>query len=448
MAGRLVAELEATGLALFGESKFQAAQYVWERALMITQTDSSLTEQSLNLSTLLRGVTKKLLTPDDHQPVAASGMIKFEDIIGAEREKEEISREFMRHHKYPHLYVQGKAMLLYGPPGTGKTLIAKGIASAFNDSNVYSGTVHVFAASGADLKGKYYGETEKNIKAWFTAAQAMATKNKSVSILFLDEFESLAPNRQGPMASSAGSSSLTALLQFIDGVAGFDKVILLAATNGPWELDSAVLRRFTSKLFVDLPSDNTRALLINKLIRTRLNIPLLVDHNLDAFVISLARLMGASAAIATCAPVDAYLMQTNRTTRDGVHVLGYSLSDVTHAVNSALNKLAERIISQETSYGDTTCYFEPPVICSDCKTCIHMNNGSDLYITLDDLRKHGGPIFIETVNSYPSSINLLEYERFVRYYKDPNQFDSSTSECQPPKKQRVRRKTPQSTVQK
>lgn len=438
MAERLVAELESAGVVLFSESKFQSAQYVWERALLIANADGSLKKQSENLSALVSGAMQKQQTSDDHKPVPIGDMIQFTDIIGAEREKAEIVREFMRHHKYPHLYVQGKAMLLYGPPGTGKTMIAKGIASAFNDSNVYSGTVHLFAASGADLKGKYYGETEKNIKSWFTAAQAMATKNKSVSILFLDEFESLAPNRQGPMASSAGSSSLTALLQFIDGVAGFDKVILLAATNGPWELDSAVLRRFTSKLFVDLPSDDTRALLINKLIRTRLNIPEVVDPGLDQFIMYIARLMGASVEIAKCAPVNAFLMNNKRTTREGLHVLGYSLSDVTHAVDSALNKLAERLINQETTYMGKTCYFEPPVTCSDCNTCMHMGNGADLYMTMDDLRKHGVPIFIETIKSYPSSINLEEYERFTRYYRDPNQFDQNRSDCP---KEPMRRKT-------
>ena len=428
----VVDELIQAGGTLYLEMRYTEAQVIWERALLLAQTP----EQVNKLNQMVASVRTKQDDGAEHQPIPEGEMKTFDDIIGAEREKAEIVREFMRYHKYPHLYVQGKAMLLYGPPGTGKTLIAKGIASAFNMSTAFQGrTVHLFAASGADLKGKYYGETEKNIKSWFVSAQTLAQKNNSVSVLFLDEFESLAPNRQGPMASSAGSSSVTALLQFIDGMAAFNRVILLAATNGPWELDSAVKRRFTSTLFVDLPSDETRATLIATLIGKRLT----TDFRggwMDAFSLWAAGLMGASEAISKREGLDHFLTASKRVTRTGLFPLGYSLSDVTHAVNSALNMLAEKLIVQpQTDTGGKTCYFEVPSECEACIECTH-RNGADLYLTLDHMFRHGKQTFLDAVAKYPSSIDVDEYAQFVRYYQDPNQFHAKI-----PKKRTQRKKT-------
>ena len=429
----VIDELSQAGATLYEESKFKEAKTIWERALLLA-VESGLLEQAKLMEQMILRVgqhneneTKaqpENETKTQHMPVPENEMKTFDDIIGATREKSEIVREFMRHHKYPNLYVQGKSMLMYGPPGTGKTMIAKGIASAFNQPQLFPGKVHLFAASGADLKGKYFGETEKNIKSWFVSAQEMAKRHDSVSILFLDEFESLAPNRQGPMASSAGSSSLTALLQFIDGMAAFDRVILLAATNGPWELDSAVLRRFTSKLFVDLPSDDTRTQLITKLIGNRLR----VDFSAAMYVKfseSVSALMGASPGITQYTEVDKFISENNRQiTRNGIHLLGYSLSDVTNAVNSALNMLSELMIIQPQTDPKTggTCYFELPPDCTACVECKH-RNGKELFLKLDSLSKHGLEIFTRAIQLYPSSVNIAEYDRFIRYYKNPNQFD-------------------------
>jgi SpoVK/Ycf46/Vps4 family AAA+-type ATPase len=420
----VIDELTQAGGTLHGESNFKEAKTLWERALLLALA-SDLQEQALVLEKLILGVDSQTESTTEHKPVPENEMKTFDDIIGATREKSEIVREFMRHHKYPNLYVQGKAMLMYGPPGTGKTMIAKGIASAFNQPQLFPGKVHLFGASGADLKGKYYGETEKNIKSWFVSAQEMAKKHDSISILFLDEFESLAPNRQGPMASSAGSSSLTALLQFIDGMAAFDRVILLAATNGPWELDSAVLRRFTSKLFVDLPSDETRRELISKLIGKRLNIDFSAPMY-DKFSTVIAGLMGASVGITQYTEVDKFISEDKRQmTRNGIHLLGYSLSDVTHAVNSALNMLSELMIVQpQKDANGVTCYFELPTECTACVECKH-RNGADLYLTLENLSVHGGKIFTKAIQLYPSSVNVAEYDKFIRYYKNPNQFNAN-----------------------
>jgi SpoVK/Ycf46/Vps4 family AAA+-type ATPase len=422
----VIEQLIQAGGTLHGESQYTAAQTIWERALLLAN-EAGMTESEEVLKKMLSEIPLSL-SSEGIIPVPVSEMKTFADIIGAKREKAEIVREFMRHHKYPNLYVQGKAMLMYGPPGTGKTMIAKGIVSAFNEPRIFPGAVQLYAASGADLKGKYFGETEKNIKSWFVAAQAMALKQNAVSILFLDEFESLAPNRQGPMASSAGVSSLTALLQFIDGVAAFDRVILLAATNGPWELDSAILRRFTSKLFVDLPSDETRQQLIAKIIGRRFKVDF-SGANYDVFCAWASALMGASMGIEQYPDVDEFIRTDDRqVTRTGIHLLGYSLSDVTHAVDQALNMMAEEMIVQPQSNTDDgqKCYFELPPICSECVECTK-TNGADLFLSLGYLSEHGGRIFKDAVERYPSSVNVDEYRRFVRYYKNPNQFDANTT---------------------
>ena len=123
------------------------------------------------------------------------------------------------------------------------------------------------------MKGKYVGETEKLIKKKYSQLNEYAnTFNNPVakSLLFIDEVEAIAGDRSTDKTGLVGNA-VTALLQTMDGFST-NNVITIAATNLPFDLDSAVLRRFTTRIFVDLPGLKDRFRLIRNLIRSRLSV--------------------------------------------------------------------------------------------------------------------------------------------------------------------------------
>jgi SpoVK/Ycf46/Vps4 family AAA+-type ATPase len=205
--------------------------------------------------------------------------IFFDDVIGLESVKEKLFNGFIYPSIYKNLFPNtAKGILFYGPPGTGKSFLAKAAANEL-DRPIDDPYMHVlyFAPEGGDLKGKYVGETEKNIQKFFKCASEAATKCETdlndnetderkkrhhvISILFLDEVDAIAGDR---LEDSSGMMSLSvnALLQAIDGMGSKSNVSVLAATNLPWSLDSAFLRRFESKVLIGLPSATDISLLL------------------------------------------------------------------------------------------------------------------------------------------------------------------------------------------
>lgn len=186
---------------------------------------------------------------------------KFSDIIGLDNVKKSFINSFIRPVLYKNLYPElSKGILLYGPPGTGKTFIMKAVANELQCQGKGRINVLLFSPTGAELKGKYVGDTEKNIKRYFTCAQRAAqcckhsNDKQTISIIFIDEIESIAANRQTDVTGFAGDSVST-LLQMMNGVEEFENVIVVGATNLPWNLDSAVLRRFSRQIFVNVLED-------------------------------------------------------------------------------------------------------------------------------------------------------------------------------------------------
>lgn len=177
----------------------------------------------------------------------------FKDIIGMKREKQMIKQDFITPLKFPYTLEAQSNLLMYGPPGTGKSFIVKAIAAEIwkalgGHENI---TFNMYLATGAEIKGKYVGETEKNLKHHFEFAQKAAGSNGR-SIIFMDEVDAIAGDRAGgdPMMTS----SVNALLAILEGAGdGYPNVIFIAATNYPWRLDGAILRRFNTKIMLDLP---------------------------------------------------------------------------------------------------------------------------------------------------------------------------------------------------
>jgi len=138
-------------------------------------------------------------------------------------------------------------ILLYGPPGTGKTLIAAAISKGLEAT--------FFSCKVSDMLSKYFGESTKLINAVFELAGQM-----SPAVIFLDDFESIVPDRDGD-SSGAERRVLTELLTCMDGFESksSDKLVLvIAATNKPWLIDSAILSRFGKVAYVPLPDEAAR----------------------------------------------------------------------------------------------------------------------------------------------------------------------------------------------
>ncbi|MEE9611405.1 MAG: ATP-binding protein, partial [Desulfatiglandales bacterium] len=137
-----------------------------------------------------------------------------------------------------------KGILLFGPPGTGKTLLASATAGSLEAT--------FFDVSVGQVLSKYYGESSKIVTAIFNAA-----RRHTPSIVFLDEFDSIALSR-GADIDESSRRTLSSLLSELDGFQdkGSDLFLLtIAATNTPWDLDTAVLSRFPKRIYVPLPDE-------------------------------------------------------------------------------------------------------------------------------------------------------------------------------------------------
>ncbi|RFU30858.1 hypothetical protein B7463_g5503, partial [Scytalidium lignicola] len=175
--------------------------------------------------------------------------VRWEDVAGLEGAKEALKEAVILPIKFPHLFTgkrkPWKGILLYGPPGTGKSYLAKAVATEANST--------FFSVSSSDLVSKWMGESERLVKQLF----AMARENKP-AIIFIDEVDALCGPR-GEGESEASRRIKTEMLVQMDGV-GRDStgVLVLGATNIPWQLDAAIRRRFQRRVHISLPDFQAR----------------------------------------------------------------------------------------------------------------------------------------------------------------------------------------------
>ena len=199
--------------------------------------------------------------------------IRFEDVAGLDEVKQTITTRMINPIKYPEKYKAynkkaGGGVLLYGPPGTGKTMIAKAIACEVGAT--------FYAVKGSDIVSKWVGESEKNINSLFETAR----KDK-LAIIFIDEMDSLFAQRGQDMHND---KRVNEFLQQIDGFVGKSQnLLLLGATNRPWDVDNAAVRsgRFSEKIYVPLPDFEGRKYMFNKNLKS---VPLGNDVVIDELV--------------------------------------------------------------------------------------------------------------------------------------------------------------------
>ncbi|KAI4453838.1 aaa domain-containing [Holotrichia oblita] len=182
--------------------------------------------------------------------------ISFDDIAGLEDVKKAITLRMIYPLKYPDKYKTynkktGGGVLLYGPPGTGKTMIAKAIA--------YEVNAKFYTVKCSDVISKWVGDSEKNINSLFETA-----KKDDLAIIFFDELDGLFGTRGKDIHND---KRVGEFLQQIDGFSGRStNLLILGATNRPWDVDKAALRpgRFSQSIYVPLPDEKAREFLFRK----------------------------------------------------------------------------------------------------------------------------------------------------------------------------------------
>ncbi|XP_071538180.1 katanin p60 ATPase-containing subunit A-like 2 [Panulirus ornatus] len=176
--------------------------------------------------------------------------VKWSDILGLEDAKRLVKEAVVYPLKYPQLFVgrfkPWRGILLYGPPGTGKTLLAKAVATECRTT--------FFNISATTLVSKWRGDSEKLVRVLFEMARFHAP-----STVFVDEVDALMASRQGEQEHEASRRMKTQLLVELDGLTQSNHhVFLLAASNIPWQLDPAMLRRLEKRILVPLPGMEAR----------------------------------------------------------------------------------------------------------------------------------------------------------------------------------------------
>ena len=190
--------------------------------------------------------------------------VPWESVAGLDDAKRLLKEAVVMPVRYPDLFrgllSPWRGVLLYGPPGTGKTMLAKAVATECDTT--------FFNVSSSTVVSKWRGDSEKLVRVLFELANFHAP-----STVFIDEIDALMSARGGGGGGGgeheASRRMKTELLIQMDGLASPDTangVFVLCATNLPWELDLAMLRRLEKRVLVGLPNEDARAAMTTNLL--------------------------------------------------------------------------------------------------------------------------------------------------------------------------------------
>ncbi|KAL6239093.1 hypothetical protein BDW75DRAFT_199575 [Aspergillus navahoensis] len=230
------------------------------------------------LKKLPRGVDVNAARQVLNDIVIRGDEVHWDDIAGLDGAKkalkEAVVYPFLRPDLFSGLREPARGMLLFGPPGTGKTMLARAVATESKST--------FFSVSASTLTSKWHGESEKLVRALFGLAKSLAP-----SIIFVDEIDSLLSSRSSGTENEASRRSKTEfLIQWSDlqrAAAGREqpaksgdasRVLVLAATNMPWDIDEAARRRFVRRQYIPLPEHHVREQQLRRLLSHQI-------HDLD-----------------------------------------------------------------------------------------------------------------------------------------------------------------------
>jgi len=239
---------------LLKENLIGKAIEAYKNALAI---DPNYFDEELDNQLRLKG-TKEVKESDEEidSRFLQKPTINFDDVGGMEAVKKEIELKIIKPLLHPELYKAygkkiGGGILLYGPPGCGKTFIAKATAGQVNAKFI--------SVDLNDILDMWIGSSEKNLHDIFELA-----RQNTPCVLFIDEIDALGASRSD-MKQSSGRHLINQFLQELDGINNTNQgVLVLGATNAPWNLDPAFRRpgRFDRIVFVPPPDQKTRELIL------------------------------------------------------------------------------------------------------------------------------------------------------------------------------------------
>ncbi|MFC5972855.1 CDC48 family AAA ATPase [Halomarina salina] len=214
----------------------------------------SLTVTETDFREALKGITPSAL----REVFVEVPDVTWDRVGGLEGTKERLRETIQWPLDYPEVFEAmdmdaAKGVLLYGPPGTGKTLLAKAVANEANSNFI--------SIKGPELLNKFVGESEKGVRDVFEKARSNAP-----TVVFFDEIDSIAGQRGRNMSDSGvGERVVSQLLTELDGLEELEDVVVVAATNRPDLIDSALLRpgRLDRHVHVPVPDEEARREIFN-----------------------------------------------------------------------------------------------------------------------------------------------------------------------------------------
>lgn len=213
----------------------------------------------------LQGIDKEMQRKILDVAVDSSPGVSWDDIAGLEGAKralyEIVVLPALRPELFTGLRMPPSGVLLFGPPGCGKTMLAKAVASEAKCA--------FFTVSAASLMSKYLGDSEGLVKALFAVARAVAP-----SVIFIDEIDALLSERSDKEHEASRRVKTEFLVQWDGLIANpgqAKRILVMGATNRPFDLDDAAIRRMPQRVYIPLPDFVTRRVSLQKLLGSTKN---------------------------------------------------------------------------------------------------------------------------------------------------------------------------------
>ncbi len=275
--------------------------------------------------------------------------VKWENIGGLEDVKNLLRETIEWPLKYPDAFTRlgirpPTGVLLYGPPGTGKTLLAKAVA---NESGA-----NFISVKGPEMLSMWVGESERHIREVFRRAKQVAP-----CIIFFDEFDSIVPKRGGASDSHVTERVVSQLLAEMSGLEELHGVVVIAATNRPDLLDSALLRpgRLDRQILVHTPDEAARLEIFR--VHTK-PMPLAEDVDISFLSKETAGFSGADIE-SVCMEAALSALRVNKNAeivsrKDFEHALKEAKPSLTEEMNqfyeSVLKRKKSQVLEEEVTY--------------------------------------------------------------------------------------------------